>query len=82
MLFRITTLEKSERFDSLYKRGSTADIFLETFDFFLDKIFHKTALKPVIVKGFYLSERQMIIVFVGLRKGNCRNVIGEILHLF
>ena len=29
---------------TLYKRDSTADIFLETFKFFLDKVFHKAAL--------------------------------------
>ena len=29
---------------TLYKRNSTADIFLETFKFFLGKVFHKTAL--------------------------------------
>ena len=29
---------------TLFKRDSTADIFLEIFKFFLDKVFHKTTL--------------------------------------
>ena len=47
VLYRITALEKSEMFDllprHLYKRDSTTDIFLRIFNFFSDKLFHKTA---------------------------------------
>ena len=38
---------------SLFERGSTADIFLQIFNFF-GQAFLKNSSKPLIVKGFYL----------------------------
>ena len=50
MLYRISTLEKPETFDSLihypmtfYKPGSSADIFPEIFNFGGEKLFYLTA---------------------------------------
>ena len=43
-------------------------------NFFFGQAISQKNSKPPIVKGFYLLR---IIIFVGLRKGNCRNVIGE-----
>ena len=63
-----------------YKWDSTADILLWIFNFFSDKLISQNSSKPLIVKGFYLLS--MSDVFVGLGKGNCRSVIGEILQLF
>ena len=67
---------------TLYKRDFTVDISLRSIKIFFGQGFSQNSSKPPIVKGFYLSECQMIIVFVVLCKGNCRNVIGEILQLF
>ena len=65
----------------LYKWDSIADIFLWIFK----KIFRfanfTKPLQTTDCKEFFCLECQMIIVFVGLGKGNCLNVIGEILQL-
>ena len=62
----------------LYKWDSTTDIFLWIFKFFSDKLFHKTAPYHWLWKAFICLECQIIIVFVGLCKDICPNVIGEI----
>ena len=48
---------------TLFKRVSTADIFL-----FLDKLFHKTESNHRLWRVFICLECQMIIVFVANRK--------------
>ena len=53
----------------LYKRDSTADIFLWIFKFFSDKLFQKTAPKPLIVKGFYLLRMPDDYCFDGASQG-------------
>ena len=60
----------------LYKWDSTADIFLWVFKFFSDKRISQNSSKPLIVRSFYLFRMSDDC------KGNCRNVIGEILQLF
>ena len=58
VLYRITTLEKSERFDLLphdsFKLDSTADIFQWKIQFFFGKAISQNISKPLIVKSFYL----------------------------
>ena len=38
----------------LYKRDSTADIFLRIFKFFFGQAISENSPKPLIIKGFYL----------------------------
>ena len=84
MLYRVTTLKKqkgsSRYLIILYKRDSTTDNFLWIFKNFSDKLFHKTSPNHWLQRVFICLECQMILVIVGLRQGNCRNVIGEILR--
>ena len=37
------------------------------------QVISQSSSKPLIVKGFICLECQVVIVFLGLRKGNCRN---------
>ena len=66
----------------LHKRYSTTDILFGIFNFFWTSYFTKQ-LKTTDCNGFLVSQNVImsgiIIVFVGLRKGNCFNVIGEIM---
>ena len=66
----------------LHKRYSTTDILFGIFNFFWTSYFTKQ-LKTTDCNGFLVSWNVImsgiIIVFLGLRKGNCFNVIGEIM---
>ena len=77
MLYRITTPEKSERFDLLpydfIETGIQRDIFLPILKWFSHKLFHKTAPNHWLQKVFICLECQIIMVFVELRKKKCRN---------
>ena len=50
---------------ALFKRDSTAEIFLETFIFFGQAI-SKSSSKPLIVKGFYLLRMSNDYCFRGI----------------
>ena len=61
----------------LFKRDSTAGIFLEIFNFFLDKLFQKTAPNHWLWGVFICLECQIIIVFVAYQKsGNWDPKVG------
>ena len=57
VLYRITTLEKSERFDSLphnYINGTPPQIFFQKYSIFFEQAISQNKSKPLIVKGSYL----------------------------
>ena len=66
----------------LHKRYSTADILFGIFNFFWTSYFTEQ-LKTTDCNGFLFAQNvimsRIIIVFVGMRKGNFLNVIGEIM---
>ena len=77
MPHRITTLEKSGRFDLLppdFKQTGLHrwHFFMDTQFFFVQAI-SQSSSRSLFLKGFICLECQMIIVSVELRKGNCRN---------
>ena len=66
MLYRIATLENSERLPmTLFKRDSTANIFLEIFNFFGQAI-SKNSSKSLILIGFYLLRMSNDYSFHGI----------------
>ena len=65
-----------------YKWDSTADIFQRIFKFFSDKLISRNSSKLLIARSFYLLRISDDYCFRRAAKGNCRNVIGEILQLF
>ena len=65
-----------------YKWDSTAAIFQRIFKFFSDKLISRNSSKLLIVRSFYFLRISGDYCFRRAAKGNCRNVIGEILQLF
>lgn len=65
---------------ALLKRDTTMGVFQGVFRLFIGRTaFSQNSSKKQLVKIFICLVSQIIVVLAGLRKGNCRNVIVEIL---
>lgn len=65
---------------ALLKRDTTMGVFQGVFRLFIGRTaFSQNSSKKQLVKIFICLVSQIIVVLTGLRQGNCRNVIVQIL---